>query len=92
MECAEPDGPGPVQAEHADADRADPQREREDRPGSGLPWRGGEGRHQRPASAVPRSEARTGPPDADASSDGSFPGVSWSSASCLLTASVTRIR
>ena len=42
--CAERAGLGPVHAEHAGPDRPDPQREREDRPGSGLTCRGGEGR------------------------------------------------
>ena len=48
---------------------------------------------QRPTASIsPRSEASTGPPETEASGHGPSPRVSWSSASCSLTSSVTCMR
>ena len=54
-------GPDPVHAEHAGPDRPGPQREREDRPGSGLTCRGGEGRPAVPGFRGAKVRGQNGP-------------------------------
>ncbi len=61
LERAERSGTGPVHIEHPGPDRADPQREHEDRPGSGLTCRGSEGRPAVPGFHSAQVRGQNGP-------------------------------